>query len=79
MVQEHQLEASQSKLRPKLFGGDFATLYSILAVSSYSGSNANNFEEMDRHVVSIMNNMGWVMGIHNDDHGDDLTRLRSHR
>ncbi|HMS31758.1 MAG TPA: cadmium-containing carbonic anhydrase [Candidatus Saccharibacteria bacterium] len=70
--EEHQLEASQSKLRPKLFGGDLATLYSILAVSSYSGSNANNFKEMDRHVVSIMNNMGWVMGIHNDDHGDDL-------
>ena len=27
---------------------------------------------MDSHVVSVMNTMGWVMGVHNDDHGDDL-------
>jgi hypothetical protein len=73
---QHRLEADQSKLRPKLFGGDFATLYSILALASDMGVDAQTFKQMDNYVVSIMNNMGWVLGIHNDDHGDgenDLT------
>lgn len=64
------LEADKSKLRPKLFGGDFATLYSILAVSTERGRDAVSFRKMDEYVVEVLNSMGWVLGTHNDDHGD---------
>lgn len=71
---KHQLEASESKLRPKLFGGDFATMYSALAVATDRGRNAKTAQEMDDYAIEIFNKMGWVLGTHNDDHNspDDL-------
>lgn len=64
------LESDQSKLRPKLFGGDFATMYSILAVATERGRSAKTTQEMDDYAIEIFNQMGWVSGTHNDDHGD---------
>lgn len=66
----HQLEASESKIRPKLFGGDFATLYTVLAVATEEGRGAETFGELDEQVIEVFNQMNWVLGTHNDDHGD---------
>lgn len=64
------LASDQSKLRPKLFGGDFATMYSILAVATERGRSAKTTQEMDDYAIEVFNQMGWVLGTHNDDHGD---------